>query len=192
MDKENKVVLVSSLYVQCLVRIIEGFVNEDGLSLSFKVYLIEDVNVWVMVNGCVCVYLGLMDMVLDDEVCGVIGYEIGYVKLGYSKFRMWIVMLVLVGCDMFVVLGNVNIVQFIQGQFGELVEGFVNVQFLQKEESVVDEYGYCFMKWYSYDLVVLVSMFCKLFSQGGLMFLYLGLEVCVGCIDVMIKKDGKC
>ncbi|WP_312710581.1 M48 family metallopeptidase [Stenotrophomonas sp.] len=191
MDKENKVAPASSPYAQRLARITEGLANEDGLSLSFKVYLTEDVNAWAMANGCVRVYSGLMDMASDDEVRGVIGHEIGHVKLGHSKSRMRTAMLASAGRDTLAASGNANIAQLTQGQLGELAEGFVNAQFSQKEESAADEYGYRFMKRHSYDPAALASMFRKLSSQGGLMSSHPGSEARAGRIDAMIKKDGK-
>jgi len=41
-----------------------------------------------MSNGCIRVYSGLMDMMTDSELRGVIGHEMGHVALGHSKKAM--------------------------------------------------------------------------------------------------------
>lgn len=191
MDKDNKIAPANSPYAQRLAKITQGLANEDGLNLNFKVYLTEDVNAWAMANGCVRVYSGLMDMASDDEVRGVIGHEIGHVKLGHSKTKMRTAMLTSAGRDTLAASGNANVADLTQGQLGELAEGFVNAQFSQKEESAADEYGYRFMKRHSYDPAALASMFRKLSSEGGLMSSHPGSEARAGRIDAMIKKDGK-
>ena len=191
MDQQNKVAPANNPYAQRLAKITQGLANEDGMSLSFKVYLTEDVNAWAMANGCVRVYSGLMDMASDDEVRGVIGHEIGHVKLGHSKTKMRTAMLTSAGRDTLAASGNANVADLTQGQLGELAEGFVNAQFSQKEESAADEYGYRFMKRHSYDPAALASMFRKLSSEGGLMSSHPGSEARAGRIDAMIKKDGK-
>ena len=48
----------------------------------------KDVNAWAMANGCVRVYSGLMDMMNDNEVRGVVGHEMGHVALGHTKKAM--------------------------------------------------------------------------------------------------------
>lgn len=191
MDQQNKVAPANSPYAQRLARVTQGLANEDGMNLNFKVYLTDDVNAWAMANGCVRVYSGLMDMASDDEVRGVIGHEIGHVKLGHSKTKMRTALLASAGRDTLAASGNANIATLTQGQLGELAEGFVNAQFSQKEESAADEYGYRFMKRHQYDPAALASMFRKLSSKGGLMSSHPGSEARAGRIDAMIKKDSK-
>jgi len=60
----------------------------NGKTANYKVYMTKDVNAWAMANGCIRVYSGLMDLMNDDELRGVIGHEIGHVALGHSKSRM--------------------------------------------------------------------------------------------------------
>lgn len=48
----------------------------------------KDVNAWAMANGCIRVYSGLMDMMTDNEVEGVVGHEMGHVALGHTRKAM--------------------------------------------------------------------------------------------------------
>lgn len=191
MDGENQIAPANDPHAQRLTRITQGLANEDGLNLNFKVYRTEEVNAWAMANGCVRVYSGLMDMASDDEIRGVIGHEIGHVKLGHSKTKMRTRMLAAAGREGLATAGSGAVAQLTQGQLGELAEGFINAQFSQKEESASDDYGYQFMKRHSYDTAALASMFRKLSSAGGLMSSHPGSEARAARIDGMIKKDKK-
>ncbi len=189
MDQENKPLPASDPYAQRLAKITAGLANEDGMKLDFKVYRTEEVNAWAMANGCVRVYSGLMDMASDDEVRGVIGHEIGHVKLGHSKTKMRTAMLASAGREGLAASGNDKLTQLTSGQLGDIAEGFINAQFSQKEEGAADAYGYQFMKRHQYDPAALSSMFRKLSSEGGLMSSHPGSEARAGRIDQMIAKD---
>ncbi|MDV3468844.1 M48 family metallopeptidase [Stenotrophomonas sp. C3(2023)] len=191
MDSKEQVVPANDPYAQRLARITQGLANEDGMALDFKAYRTDEVNAWAMANGCVRVYTGLMDMATDDEIRGVIGHEIGHVKLGHSKTKMRTALLASAGRDGLAAAGNDNLAQLSQSQLGELAEGFINAQFSQKEESAADEYGYGFMKRHNYDPKALASMFRKLSSEGGLMSSHPGSEARAARIDSMIQRDAR-
>lgn len=191
MDQQNTPLPASDPHAQRLAKITQGLANEDGLKLDIKAYRTDDVNAWAMANGCVRVYSGLMDMATDDEVRGVIGHEIGHVKLGHSKTKMRTALLASAGRDGLAASGNDKATALSQGELGDLAEGFVNAQFSQKEENAADEYGYQFMKRHNYDPAALASMFRKLSSEGGLMSSHPGSEARAGRIDAMIRKDRK-
>lgn len=189
MDQENQVADASDPYAQRLAKLVHGLDNEDGMKLNFKVYKTADVNAWAMANGCVRVYSGLMDMASDDEVRGVIGHEIGHVKLGHSKTKMRTALLASAGRETAAAAGNNTVANLSSGQLGELAEGFVNAQFSQKEESAADEYGYRFMTRHKYDPNAMVSMFRKLSSKGGQMSSHPGSDARADRIQTMIDKN---
>ena len=77
-DSQEKIAAPGSKYdarLQKIAKSLGGTVN--GQKASYKVYITKDVNAWAMANGCIRVYSGLMDMMSDDEVMGVVGHEIG-------------------------------------------------------------------------------------------------------------------
>ncbi|BBQ84581.1 hypothetical protein WP3W18E02_31100 [Klebsiella sp. WP3-W18-ESBL-02] len=43
-----------------------------------------DVNAWAMANGCVRVYSGLMDLMNDNEVEGVLGHSRKAMQTAYA------------------------------------------------------------------------------------------------------------
>ena len=82
-DSQEKIAAPGSKYdarLQKIAKQLGGTVN--GQKANYKVYITKDVNAWAMANGCIRVYSGLMDMMTDDEVMGVVGHEIGHVALG--------------------------------------------------------------------------------------------------------------
>ena len=89
MDKANNVAAANSKYTKRLNNIKKGLPTSiDGVPLSFKVYQVRDINAWAMPNGCIRVYAGLMDMMTDDEVRGVLGHEIGHVIARHHEERI--------------------------------------------------------------------------------------------------------
>ena len=86
MDAQSKIAPANSKYTQRLNKVISGMPGTiNGKKAVYKVYMTEDVNAWAMANGCIRVYSGLMDLMNDDELRGVIGHEIGHVGLGHSR-----------------------------------------------------------------------------------------------------------
>lgn len=89
MDSGNKVASKSSKYGKRLAKIAKALGNNiNGTPVNYKVYMTSDVNAWAMANGCVRVYSGLMDMMNDNEIEGVLGHELGHVALGHSLAEM--------------------------------------------------------------------------------------------------------
>ncbi|KAG1532021.1 hypothetical protein G6F50_016390 [Rhizopus delemar] len=122
MDKDNQVVAGNDPYAQRLAKITQGLANEDGLNLNFKVYRTADVNAWAMANGCIRVYSGLMDMMTDDEVLGVVGHEIGHVALGHSKKAMQTAYTVSAARDAAGAAGGATVAALNSSQLGDLTE----------------------------------------------------------------------
>jgi len=187
-DQRNKIAPAGSKYAVRLAKIAEGLQNEDGLSLDFKVYETPAVNAWAMPNGCVRVYTGLLDKATDDEVRGVIGHEIGHVKLGHSKAKLKTALLASAAREGAAASGNGKVSALAGSQLGGLVEAVVNSQFSQKEESEADEYGYHFMVRHKYDATAMVTLFRKLPGSGGLTSTHPGSEARAQNIEKLIKK----
>jgi putative metalloprotease len=89
MDEKSQVAAAANRYTVRLNQVVKAMpATVNGKKASYKVYLTKSVNAWAMANGCIRVYSGLMDLMNDDELRGVIGHEIGHVALGHSKARM--------------------------------------------------------------------------------------------------------
>ena len=167
MDAQNKVAPANSKYTQRLNRVIKAFPKDiEGKKAVYKVYLTKDVNAWAMANGCIRVYSGLMDLMNDDELRGVIGHEIGHVGLGHSKARM---QTAYAASAARTIAGNSGgaIAALSRSQAGDLAEKVINAQFSQSQESAADDYSFDLLTEKKMNRQGLVTAFQKLAKLSG-------------------------
>jgi len=166
-DAENKIAPASSQFTQRLNRISKQLGdNINGVPVNYKVYITKDVNAWAMANGCVRVYSGLMDMMNDDEVRGVVGHETGHVALGHTKKAMQIAYATSAARSVASAAGGV-VGNLSASQLGDLSEKFINAQFSQSQESAADDYSFDQQKKMGYSPAGLVTAFQKLAALDG-------------------------
>lgn len=167
MDKENQVAPASSEYQQRLNNIAAALGdNINGTPANYKVYLTKDVNAWAMANGCIRVYSGLMDMMTDNEVEGVVGHEMGHVALGHTRKAMQLALTTTAARTAVSSVGGV-VGSLSQSQLGELGEKLINAQFSQTQESQADDYSYDLLKKRNINPEGLVTSFEKLAKLQG-------------------------
>lgn len=162
MDSKAQIAPANSPYTQRLNNIAAALGdNINGTPANYKVYLTKDVNAWAMANGCIRVYSGLMDMMTDNEVEGVLGHEMGHVALGHTRKAMQVaygtVALRTAAASTGGVVGSLS-----QSQVADLGEKLVNAQFSQKQEIEADNYSFDLLKKRGLDPNGLVSSFEKL------------------------------
>ena len=85
LDAESPVLPETSPYVKRVRNMTKGITSVEGIPLNFKVYETDQINAFACADGSVRVYSGLMDIMTDDEVLGVIGHEIGHVGLKHTR-----------------------------------------------------------------------------------------------------------
>nr|WP_306431404.1 M48 family metalloprotease [Bordetella genomosp. 4] len=168
-DQTSKVAPAGNKYSKRLTKIMKGFGNMtlNGQKVNYKVYLTEDVNAWAMGNGCVRVYSGLMDLMTDDELRGVIGHEMGHVALGHSKKAMQTAYAVAAARDAANASGNNIATALNSSQLGDLTESFINAQFSQSQESDADDYSFDLLTEKKMKREGLVTAFQKLAKLDG-------------------------
>jgi putative metalloprotease len=166
MDKQNTLATPDSVYAKRLVTIMSGLQN-TGLPLDAKVYMTKDVNAWAMANGCVRVYSGLMDMMNDDEVRGVLGHEIGHVALGHTKAAMQVAYSTSAARGLLGSTSSTTLTALSSSQLGALGEQFVNAQFSQRQESQADDYSFDLLTRNGANRQALVTAFQKLAKLDG-------------------------
>lgn len=137
-------------YAERLNRLVGSHVNEGGMKLDIKAYYVVDQNAFACANGSIRVFSGLMDMLSDDELLGVIGHEMGHIKNGDSKDAMKNAYLVSAGKNLVGSTGKVA-AALTDSQLGDLGEALAGAQFSQKQEYEADDYGYNFLKRNGYD-----------------------------------------
>lgn len=168
MDAKSQIAPANSKYTTRLNQVVRAMpTNVNGKTANYKVYITKDVNAWAMANGCIRVYSGLMDLMNDDELRGIIGHEIGHVALGHSKAGMQAAYATSALRGLAGASGNSTVAALSQGQAGELAEKFLNAQFSQAHESAADNYSFDLLSERKLDRKGLVSAFDKLAKLSG-------------------------
>ncbi|EBN0813365.1 TPA: M48 family metalloprotease [Salmonella enterica] len=157
MDSENQLAGTKSKYTKRLSKIAKALGNNiDGTPVSYKVYMTSDINAWAMANGCVRVYSGLMDLMTDNEIEGVLGH----VSLGHSRKAMQTAYATLAARDAISATSGVA-AQLSQSQLGDLAEGVINSAFSRSQESDADDFSYDLLKKRGINTQGLVTAFEK-------------------------------
>ena len=168
MDAKAKIAPANSEYSQRLNKIAAALGdNINGQPVNYKVYETKDVNAFAMANGCVRVYSGLMDLMNDNEVEGVLGHEIGHVALGHVKKATQTAYATAAARGAVAASGNATVAALSQSQLGEIGEALVNAQFSQSQESAADDYSFDLLKKRNIPLEGLATAFDKLAKLSG-------------------------
>lgn len=168
MDSQAQIAPASSPYAKRLDKIAAALGNQiDGTPVNYQVYLTEDVNAWAMANGCVRVYSGLMDMMNDNEVEGVLGHELGHVSLGHIKKATQTAYATAAARTAAASSSNGAVAALSQSQLGEIGQALVNAQFSQSQESAADNFSYDLLKKRGIKTDGLVTAFDKLAKLDG-------------------------
>lgn len=160
-DKTNQLAPAGNAYTTRLNRIVNGITSVEGQPLNFKVYITEDINAFACADGSVRVYSGLMDVMSDDEVLGVIGHEIGHVAHQDTKNAMKNALRTAALKDAVASAGG-TIAVLTDSQLGALGEAYVNARYSRKQESNADSYAYDFLKAHGRNPLVLCLAFKKI------------------------------
>ena len=142
-------------------KLVKGLERYDGLKLDFKLYCVIEENAFACPNGSVRVLAGLMDVMTDEEILGIIGHEIGHIKNGDSKDAMKSAYKTMAAKEL---IGSTdkNLAKLTDGQFGALGEALIEAQYSQKQEYAADDYGYKFLKDNGYDPAAMASALRKI------------------------------
>ncbi len=168
MDAEAQIASPDSVYGQRLATIASNLGDQiDGVPVDYQVYLIDEPNAWAMANGCVRVYSGLMDMMTDNEVEGVLGHELGHVALGHSKTTMQTAYAASAARGALASSSNATVASLSDSQLGDLGEKFINAQFSQSQETAADNFSFDLLGERGVSREGLVTAFEKLASLDG-------------------------
>ncbi|GHV03140.1 metalloprotease [Bacteroidia bacterium] len=164
-DRTNTVAPANSPYTVRLNNLLKGV---DTQGLNFKVYVTKDVNAFACADGSVRVYAGLMDLMTDQEVLGVLGHEIGHYKCKHTKEAFKHALMVSAARDA-IGASSATIATLTDSQLGDIGESFLSAKFSRKEETEADNFGYDFLKSNKVNPWALAMAFEKLESleQGS-------------------------
>ncbi|WQD80983.1 M48 family metalloprotease [Paraburkholderia kururiensis] len=166
-DKNAKIAPVGGKYQQRLAHVMKQLDSQvNGQPVNARVYITKDVNAWAMANGQVRVYSGLMDLMTDDELRGVIGHEMGHVALGHTKHAMQVAYATSAARSAASSAGGVA-GALSASQLGDVSEKFIQAQFSQSQESAADDYSFDLQRRKGLDPSGLVTAFNKLAKLDG-------------------------
>lgn len=163
-DSVNQVLPAGDEYSLRLARITNGITSVDGTPLNFKVYKNEEVNAFACADGSVRVYTGLMDIMTDEEVLGVIGHEIGHVAHHDSRQAFKQAMMNEAIMDGLASTSS-TIANLTDSQLGQIGNALMSSKFSRKQEQNADDYGYSFLKANGRNPAAMVYAFRKLQSM---------------------------
>ncbi|MBS1140917.1 MAG: Peptidase Ste24p [Proteobacteria bacterium] len=167
LDGKSKIAAAKSKYALRLNKVVKGMPKAvNGVNINYKVYETKEVNAWAMNNGCVRVYTGLMDLMTDDEVRGVIGHEIGHVALGHSKKSMQVAYAAGAARQVAAASGSSAVAALSASDVGAIAEKLVNAQFSQAQESDADDYSFDLLTTAKLKREGLITAFEKLAKLG--------------------------
>lgn len=155
-DKDPK----KKAYAQRLEKIFGPYKNYDGLKLNYKVYYVTDINAFAAPDGSIRVFSALMDIMTDDELLGIIGHEIGHVKLEHSK-KGYKQALITAAAAQYAGSTKGSVADFANSDLGKAAEALTGAQFSQKQESASDSYSYSFLLAHNINPEALVTAFTK-------------------------------
>lgn len=133
-------------FAQRLAKIVENVPAIDGVNLDIQAYYVVDINAFACANGSIRVFAGLMEVMTDDEVLGVIGHEIGHVVNKDSKDAFVAALRMSALKDAAGAAAGTTVTALTDSQLGDLAEALGNAQFSQKQETQADKYGFNFLK----------------------------------------------
>ena len=166
LDAQSNVLPETNAYVRRLRNLTAGLTSVEGVPLNFKVYQTNEVNAFACADGSVRVYTGIMDLMSDDELLGVIGHEIGHVALKHSKKEMRQALLTSAAMEGLASTGNAA-AALTDSQLGAIGNTILNAQYSKKQESAADDYGYEFLKAAGKNPWAMAMSFEKLQSAAG-------------------------
>lgn len=159
MDTHNPVCEGDDPYAKRLAAITATFNGIDGIDI--KAYRVVDVNAFACPNGSIRVFAGLMEIMTDEEILGVIGHEIGHYMNKDSKAGFRTALMTSALRDGVASAGG-TAAKLSDSQLGDLGESLTQATYSQKQEREADNYGYDFLKKHQVNPWAMALAFEKL------------------------------
>lgn len=160
-DSASEVCGPNDPYTIRLNRLTAGLDSVEGIPLNFKAYKMNEVNAFACADGSVRVYSGLMDIMSDNEVLGVIGHEMGHVAHKDTKNSFKQALLNAALRDG-IAGASSKVGALTDSQLGDIGASLASSKYSRKEETNADKYGYEFLKSHGKNPAAMVLAFQKL------------------------------
>lgn len=165
-DRLNPIATGDDPYAVRLAKIAEGLNEVEGIPLNIKCYKVIDVNAFACADGSVRVFAGLMDIMTDEEILGVIGHEMGHVAHKDSKNAFKQALLTSALKDGVASTSN-TAAALSESQIGAIGEALASAKYSQKQEKAADDYGYDFLRNHGKDPQAMIAALRKLKELQG-------------------------
>ncbi len=166
LDAQSTVLPESSPYTKRLRKIITSMDGVNERELNFKVYQQDEVNAFACADGSVRVYTGIMDVMTDEELMGVLGHEMGHVALHHTRKQMQKSMLTSAALQGLASTGS-TAAALTDSQLGALGEVILNAKHSRSMETEADDYGYNYLCEAGKNPWTMVQAFEKLQEMSG-------------------------
>ena len=166
LDAQSQVLPESNAYTKRLRKIINSMDGVNEMPLNFKVYKTPEVNAFACADGSVRVYSGIMDAMTDEELCGVLGHEMGHVALHHTRKQMQKQMLTSATLQGLASTSQ-KVAVLTDSQLGAIGEMVLNAKFSRNMETEADDYGYNFLCEAGKNPWTMVMAFEKLQKLSG-------------------------
>ncbi|NDV79185.1 M48 family metallopeptidase [Dysgonomonas sp. 511] len=175
MDKNNPVCSTTdegpkrSGFAKRLENIVNMIPESERKGYDIKAYFVVDQNAFACANGSIRVFAGLMELMTDEEILGIVGHEIGHIVNKDSKDAFKKALLTSALKDA-VASTSGAAAALTDSQLGSLGEALAGAQFSQKAEYAADDYGYELLKKCGKDPKAMASalrIIQKLVDEAG-------------------------
>lgn len=166
LDAKSTICSAGDPYTIRLNRLTANLKSIDGTPLNFKVYKTSELNAFACADGSVRVYSGLMDILNDDELLGVIGHELGHVAHQDTKNQYKRAILTAAATEG-LSAGSSTIATLSQSTLGKIGQALASSSFSRKQEASADEFGYDFLKEMGKNPWAMATSFEKLKAHSG-------------------------
>lgn len=144
LDAQSQIMPESSEYTKRLRRLTKDLDGVNEKPLNFKVYKNNEINAFACADGSVRVYTGIMDVMTDDELLGVLGHEMGHVALHHTRKQMQKQMLTSAALQG-IASTSETAAALTDSQLGAIGELVLNAKFSRDMETESDDYGYNYL-----------------------------------------------
>ncbi len=166
LDAQSEVLPENNSYTKRLRKLTQKLDGVNEEPLNFKVYRNNEINAFACADGSVRVYTGIMDVMTDDELLGVIGHEMGHVALHHTRKQMQKQMLTSAALAGLASTSD-KVATLTDSQLGALGEVILNAKFSRDMESEADDYGYNYLCEAGKNPWVMVQSFEKMEKLSG-------------------------
>lgn len=162
-DAKGQVLPANNSYSIRLAKLTKGLDRVDDVPLNFKVYNGDEVNAFACADGSIRVYKGLMDVMGDQELLGIIGHEIGHIAHHDTRNAFKHALLTSAVLDG-IASTNQKIATLTDGQLGQIGQAMIHAKYSQKQELNADDYGYDFLKAHGDNPLAMAVGFMRLYQ----------------------------